>query len=84
MDLSRGTNRTGRERVLKKEIKVKQLQGEPIFGNPGVVSWVRKNSDESFQEGERGTLGPWDPVPRLIQMFVSNPNQRPASIVLLS
>lgn len=81
--LSRGKNLTGRERVLKKEIKVQKLLCEPILGDPGVVSWVRKTVAKVFKKGREG---PWDvtlnkPVSRLIRMFVS---QSEASIALLS
>ena len=31
--------------------------GKSILGDPGAVSWVRKNGDESFQEREKEPLG---------------------------
>ena len=68
--------------------------GTSILGDPGAVSWVRKNGDESFQERARAPLGcySWRPVSRLIWMLVCDlaqknnfmPNKRPASIALLS
>ena len=68
--------------------------GTSILGDPGAVSWARKNGDESFQERARAPLGcySWRPVSRVIRMIVCDlaqknnlvPNKKPVSIALLS